>query len=186
MKSVGDALTISAAPPSERAIVARLLQLYQHDFSEFAGAGQSWGEVGGDGLFSYIHLDCYWTEERRKPLLFRVGGKLAGFAFISGWSPSGDAVDWCMSEFFVMRKYRRCGIGRDAAHRIIGDHPGVWEIAIASYNLPAAAFWMNAVSGLASHDIKELTGDGTRWAGPILRLIPKQHPSAGSNDPPSP
>jgi len=175
MKSNHDTLKVSVALASEREILARLMQLYQHDFSEFARADQSWGDVDADGLFSYIYLDTYWVEERRKPFLFRVNDKLAGFAFINGWSNSGRAVDWCMSEFFVMRKYRRCGLGRDAAHWIIRGHPGVWEIPVASYNLPAAAFWKNVVAGLASHDIEELTGDGKRWSGPILRLTPKRH-----------
>jgi predicted acetyltransferase len=173
MESIGNALKISAALASEQAIMSRLMQLYQHDFSEFARADQSWGDVDDDGLFSYIYLDSYWTEDRRKPLLFRVNDKLAGFAFLSSWSHSGAAVDWCMSEFFTMRKYRRCGFGRHAACQIIRGHPGVWEIPIASYNLPAAAFWKNAVAWLANHDIEGFTGDGTRWSGPILRLTPK-------------
>jgi len=176
MKSIRDALKVSAALASERGILARLMQLYQHDFSEFARADQSWGDVDADGLFSYIYLDTNWAEERRKPFVFRVNGRLAGFAFINGWSNSGRAVDWCMSEFFVMRKYRRCGFGRDAAQWIMRDHPGVWEIPIASYNRPAAPFWMKVVACLASYDIEELTGDGIRWSGPILRLTPKQRP----------
>ena len=128
----------------QKPIMSRLMQLYQHDFSEFARA------VDDDGLFSYIYLDSYWTEDC--------------------WSHSGAAVDWCMSEFFVMRKYRRCGIGRDAACQIICGHPGVWEIPIASYNLPAAAFWKNAVACLANHDIE---GAHRRWC-PMVR----SHPSA--------
>lgn len=173
MESIGNALKISVALASEQAIVARLMQLYQHDFSEFARVDQSWGDVDDHGLFSYIYLDSQWTEERRKPFLFRVNDRLAGFAFINDWSASGRAVDWCMSEFFVMRKYRRCGIGQDAADQIIRGHPGVWEIPIASYNLPAAAFWKNVVACLANHNVEELTGDRVRWSGPILRLTPK-------------
>jgi predicted acetyltransferase len=174
MKSISDACTISPAVASERDVVARLMQLYQHDFSEFAHADQSWGDADDDGLFSYIYLDCYWAEERRKPFLFRVSNKLAGFAFINCWSPSGRPVDWCMSEFFVMRKYRRCGLGSHAVNQIIRTHPGIWEIAVASYNLPALAFWRHAVACLASHDVEELPDNDTGWSGPVFRLIPKQ------------
>lgn len=81
-----------------------------------------------------------------------------------------------------MRKYRRCGLGAHAARQIIRSHPGVWEIPILSCNLPAQAFWPNAVAGLAGYDVEELSGDGERWSGPILRLVPKQdsHPKQTS------
>jgi predicted acetyltransferase len=174
MQSFHDMIKVSPALASEHPVVARLMQLYQHDFSEFAQAGQSWGDVDDDGLFSYIYLDSYWVETGRKPFLFRADGKLAGFALINDWSYSERAVDWSMAEFFVMRKYRRCGIGRDAASQIIRSHRGVWEIGIAQYNLPAVPFWRNAVASLTSHNIEELAGDGKRWSGPILRLSPKE------------
>jgi predicted acetyltransferase len=150
------------------------MQLYLHDFSEFARGDPAWGEVDQDGLFSYIYLESYWTEEQRKPLIFRVNGKLAGFALINDWSATGRTVDWCVSEFFVMRRYRLCGLGRQAAHQIIHTYPGVWEIAVVSYNLPAVAFWKKVAVSVESHEIEELAGDGIRWSGPIFRLSPKQ------------
>lgn len=174
MSSIPDALEITAAQPSEQVIVARLMQLYQHDFSEFARTDLTWGDVGADGLFSFIYLESYWAEERRKPFLFRVNGKLIGFAFINDWSASGRPVDWCMSEFFVMRKYRRSKLGSRAASQVVRKHRGVWEIPISSYNHPALAFWVAVSAGVVSHGIEELKGDGVRWSGPILRLTPRE------------
>jgi predicted acetyltransferase len=174
MQLFHDTVKVSPAPASERPVVARLMQLYQHDFSEFAQADQSWGDVDDNGLFSYTYLDSYWVETRRKPFLFRANGKLAGFALINDWSYSERHADCSMAEFFVMRKYRRCGVGRYAASQIIRSHPGVWEIGIAHYNLPAMAFWRSAVACLTSHNVEELTGNGTRWSGPILRLSARE------------
>lgn len=107
--------------------------------------------------------------------MFRLNGKLTGFAFVNDWSPSGRPVDWCMSEYFVLRKYRRSGIGTHAARGIIAAYPGVWEIAIASFNAPAQIFWRNILSRLM-YEVEELSGDGVSWSGPIFRLTARQRP----------
>jgi hypothetical protein len=39
------------AGPDRRDTIANLMQLYQHDFSEFAEIGTRHGEVGEDGRF---------------------------------------------------------------------------------------------------------------------------------------
>src|SRR5688572_5313813 len=82
-------LKVAVASVLEQPVVARLMQLYLHDFSEFAQLDPSHGDVDDDGLFPYPWLDLYWTEKKREPFLFRVDGRLAGFALIGGWSASG-------------------------------------------------------------------------------------------------
>ena len=54
-------LDVSIAAETEKQILGRLIQLYKHDFSEFAKVGEPYGEIGDDGLFKYDHLDSYWT-----------------------------------------------------------------------------------------------------------------------------
>jgi predicted acetyltransferase len=163
-------IEIRAAAVAERPIVERLLQLYCYDFSEFAGLGSGHGRVDAGGRFAYPRLDLYWSEEGREALLLRVGSDLAGFVFINRWSPSGEPVDHAIAEFFVMRKYRRAGIGAEMARRIVQARPGIWEIAVAAYNTPALAFWRRAIAGLGLAEIEERSGDGKRWSGPIFRF----------------
>lgn len=163
-------IEIREAAAGERPIVERLLQLYSHDFSGFAGVGSVHGRVDAEGWFPYPWLDLYWTEEGRQALLLRVNGDLAGFVLLNRWSPSGEPVDRAIAEFFVMRKYRRAGIGTQVAHRILRAEPGLWEIAVADYNGPALAFWRRAIGGLGLADVQERRGDGKRWSGPIFRF----------------
>ena len=163
---------VSPVPVAEKPIIARLLQLYMHDFSEFARAGDPNGDVYEDGAFRYPHLDSYWEDAGREPLLFRVDGKIAGFAFVSGWSASGLATDYSIAEFFVLRKYRRAGIGKRAAIEIISRRPGIWEIPVAQANRPALAFWRSVVASMDGFQVEELAGDGQRWTGPIQRITP--------------
>ncbi|MCR9221268.1 MAG: GNAT family N-acetyltransferase [Alphaproteobacteria bacterium] len=164
--------SIDRAAREEEPIVGRLLQLYLHDFSTFATPGQPYGDVGADGLFDYPILESYWMASDREPLLFRTEGRLAGFALINAVAPSGAAVDHAMAEFFILRKYRRCGLGMRAAREILRARPGVWEIGVAAYNAPAIAFWRSALGGLDDWAVRELSGDGARWRGPIFRLRP--------------
>src|SRR5204862_2827993 len=98
-RRVTDRLRVDLATIEERDVVARLLELYAHDFSERNGV-----DVRDDGTYGYRYLDAYWTEPDRHPLLFRVDGRLAGLALVR----TGPPID--MAEFFVLRKYRRGGV----------------------------------------------------------------------------
>jgi predicted acetyltransferase len=166
-------LGIVVARPAEKPIVARLVQFYLHDFSEFASVGSPYGDVDGSGAFVMENLDTYWSEAGRMAMLFRVEGYLAGFAMVNQWSPSGAPVDHSVAEFFVMRKYRRSGIGRRAAHEILRRYLGIWEVNVAHYNGPAQEFWRRALANVPGYTAQALQGDGARWTGPIYRLTPE-------------
>ena len=164
------------AEVADRATLVRLLQLYLYDFSAFAKADEPCGDVGEDGSFAYDHFESYWSNDRREPLLLRSDCQLVGFALINDWSASGCAVDYCMAEFFVLRKYRRAGIGASAAHEIIAQRPGVWEVPVVHYNKPALSFWRSVTASTPGQAIKEVAGDGIRWSGMILRIVPNLTP----------
>lgn len=94
-------LEVVVAAPEEQPILARLMELYVHDFSEFLQV-----EIRDDGLFGYPHFSRYWTEPDRRPLLIRVSGKLAGFVLIRRHEPEKL---WDVAEFFVLRGHRNAG-----------------------------------------------------------------------------
>jgi predicted acetyltransferase len=50
-----------------------------------------------------------------------------------------------MSEFFVMRKYRREGVGRTAARELFASFPGSWLVHEVPGNDAATAFWRDAI-----------------------------------------
>ncbi|WP_282605118.1 GNAT family N-acetyltransferase [Pelagibius sp. Alg239-R121] len=155
-------LQIAKATIVEKPAVARMLQLYLHDFSEFAKVGEPYGEIGNDGTFQYEHFDSYWNEAEREALLLRVNGHIAGFVLVNQWSASSLGTDNSMAEFFVLRKYRRSGIGKLVASKIIRQRSGKWEIPVADYNQPALAFWRSVVSSLEHYSHEEIPGDGRR------------------------
>ncbi|HXL88138.1 MAG TPA: GNAT family N-acetyltransferase [Streptosporangiaceae bacterium] len=118
----------------DRTVIRRLLQLYHYDFSEFDG-----GDVNPHGEYLHPYFDEYWTDSARKALLFRADGALAGFALVFTGSPHDIA------EFFVMRKYRRCGVGTQAAAVLFDRFPGRWTVRQQLANPAATAFWRTAI-----------------------------------------
>lgn len=82
-------LEILPALPEQQTILANLLELYIHDFSEFRKM-----ELGTDGRFGYPNLPLYWHESGRHPLLVRMDGGLIGFALVREGRKS-PAVDRC-------------------------------------------------------------------------------------------
>jgi predicted acetyltransferase len=91
---------------------------------------------------------------------------------INSHSHSGRLVDRNMGEFFVMRKYRRCGVASAAVRTILTRYPGRWEAAIMQRNTAAQAFWPRAVAATPGvRDLATLQGDGVNWTGPILSFV---------------
>lgn len=128
----GDPVNVQvfAAGPGDKPVMRRLLEFYRYDFSEFDGS-----DVDEHGAFGYRFLDLYWTEEGRHPFLFKVDGRWAGLALVR----SGPPLD--MAEFFVLRKFRRSGIGREAARALFARFPGAWTVRQQRSNPVASTFW---------------------------------------------
>lgn len=164
-------VVLEPARRDQKQVIANLIQLYTHDFSEHWTGGPN-GELGEEGLFEpYDYLDAYWTEPGRVPLLVRVDGRLAGFVLVNDHAHSGRAVDRNVAEFFIVRKHRRGGVGTTAAHAVFDLYPGTWEAAVVRRNMPALAFWRRAVSAHPKvSDIEEMDVAGPDWNGPILRF----------------
>jgi predicted acetyltransferase len=166
-------LSVARAEPNERPLIEGLFQFYIYDFSEFEPAGSDRFDLDAEARFDpYPMLDQYWSDATCIPLLIRVGGKLAGFALINAFAHSGETTDRGMAEFFILRKFRRSGLGAAAAGEILRRYPGRWEIAIARRNLPAIAFWPRVVGGLAFvRELKTLDMDEDLWRGPVLQFV---------------
>jgi predicted acetyltransferase len=154
-------LEIFPALPEQQPILANLLELYIHDFTELQKM-----ELGPDGRFGYPNLPLYWREPGRHPLLIRMDGELLGFALVkTGSEISGSGSVWDMAEFFVLRGYRGRGIGTEIAHEIWKRFPGPWEIRVMQSNRSAHRFWQRAITrfkGKTTHS-RLVEKDGKSW-----------------------
>jgi len=135
-------IEIIAATLEQETILANLLELYAHDFSEFHHI-----ELGADGRFGYKHLPLYWEEPDRHPYLVKIDGKLAGFVLVKrGPGVSGNENVWDVAEFFIVRGYRRRGLGMKVAHEVWRRYPGRWEVRVMESNHSAKVFWERTIT----------------------------------------
>jgi predicted acetyltransferase len=149
------------ATPEQEPILANLLELYIHDFSEFLPV-----ELGPNGRFHYPDLPLYWSDPDRYPFVINTDGKLAGLAFVKKeLSPDSAGAVWDVVEFFIVRAHRRRGIGLNAARKLWVRLPGPWQVRVMQSNGPACAFWQTAIQSFAGKLIDPLTieNHGQKW-----------------------
>jgi predicted acetyltransferase len=152
---------VVTATPEQEPILANLLELYVHDFSEFLDL-----DIGEDGRFGYPSLPLYWSEPDRHPFLIWADGKLAGLALVKrGSAISGSESVWDMAEFFVLRGCRGRGVGTLAAHQFWRRFPGAWQVRVMQRNVPARLFWTRAISTFAGETIhpRRIERNGEPW-----------------------
>jgi predicted acetyltransferase len=154
-------IEVILAAPEQKPILANVLELYAHDFSEFHDIA-----IGEDGRFGCSSLPLYWNEPDRYPFLVRSGGQLAGLVLVKkGSEVSGNQSVWDVAEFFVIRGCRRRGIGTRTVHEVWMQFPGLWEVRVMQSNVSACRFWERAVSLFAGETIHPVRIDkgGERW-----------------------
>ncbi|TVY10450.1 GNAT family N-acetyltransferase [Paenibacillus cremeus] len=158
-------VTIQLAAYEEKSVLRQLLELYKYDFSEY----DSSLDMNEHVRYEYKYLDHYWTEERRSPFLVRVDGKLAGFALVWQFDQTAEGVPmYSMAEFFVMKKYRRTGLGKQVACHLFGRFEGLWIVKQVEENLPARQFWQTVIAEHTGGQYEVVREDG--WDGPIHRF----------------
>ena len=75
-------------------------------------------DVNEKGLYGYEYLDCYFEEK----------------------------TDCCLSEFFIMNKYRRKGYGKEAVFQVLNMHHGKWQLKRHPHNIGSVHFWNNVIA----------------------------------------
>jgi predicted acetyltransferase len=150
----------------QQPILANLLEIYAHDFSEFYDL-----DLGPDGKFCYVPLPLYWTDPARHPFLVKVDSHLAGFVLVKLLVKKGSDLSakdsvWDVAEFFITRRYRRRGIGTKIAHEVWSRFPGPWQVRVLQSNISAQEFWSSAISTFTGKtvDPEPLEKDGERWS----------------------
>ena len=151
-------LVLNPATAAEAPLLANLLELYIHELSDVFKL-----DVGPEGRFGYAKLPLYFSEpERRFPILFRVAGKLAGFALITRGSPASDDPNVLdVAEFFVLRRFRRAGVGGCAAALLWDRQPASWVLRVSSGNAAGRAFWTPTIANYSAGRYRETERPGT-------------------------
>jgi len=152
-------LEMQTAHIADKPVLRNLLQLCLHDYSEFNGE-----DVDEHGIFNYDYLDNYWTEAGRYAYLARVDGKLAGFVLVGQLDPA--KAEYLISEFFILRKYRRQGLGKRMAFWVFEHFRGDWMVSQEACNLDAQAFWRKIIAEYTAGSFTDGFRNDSDWTGP--------------------
>ena len=129
------------ATAADLPVVKNLVRYYIYDMSEYMG----W-PCRPNGIYDGCdNIESYWTEQRRHAFMFRDGRELSGFAMVRG-DHEKDEIDYSIAEFFVLRKFRREGVGERTSRQLFDRFPGRWMVAQLAANDPALAFWRRVIS----------------------------------------
>lgn len=136
--------TLRALRAADVPIVRRLVQLYIYDL-----VGARWG-VEADGTYAPPRWHRqFWRRDHRHHFVMRVNGRPAGFALVRELPSVDNAPTREMAEFFVLRTYRRRGVGTRAARALFARFPGRWELSVLTWNATARPFWRRIIRRVA-------------------------------------
>jgi predicted acetyltransferase len=142
-------LSVAKLGPDSEVILRNLFQHYLHDMAE-------WFQLDTQADGSYAYDTSYIWKKGYDAYLAKVGDSIAGFALI------GSAAEWLgdfgahdMREFFVIRRFRRRGLGHSLATFLWNERPGEWLVRVLEANVPAVQFWRTAISTYSPASYKE-------------------------------
>ena len=134
-------IKITPASIEQQSVIAQLYELYTYEMTDLADF-----DINVSGYYGYSDLPLYWNTPNRYPYLIWVSNKLAGFVLIQRGSPIDDNPNiWDVAEFFIMRKFRKKGIGQFVAQSLWTTHKGSWQVRVWENNTTAYQFWNNAI-----------------------------------------
>jgi len=167
-------IDIHEAHGRDEQVIANLVRFYVYDMSDCGGwdcpETGLWG--GCDDLPQYWgrppeNARDRWPDGwRGLPFVVRVDGRLAGFALVRQIADDPPAFD--MGEFFILRRYRRRGVGRHVACRLFDRFPGRWQVRQLPENDPAVAFWREVIWDYTHGEFEDFTGLGDRHCNAYL------------------
>ena len=130
--------------PEHATLIRNLYQFYAYESSDWE---QEDVEVDGRFYIHDEHLERYWQEPQWSANLILVDGFIAGFLLIERSElPGIDALE--LADLFVLKKYRRLGIGRALATQVLTSGEGNWLVRFYGQDETAAAFWRTVLDKL--------------------------------------
>jgi predicted acetyltransferase len=130
--------------PEHAALIANLYQFYAYESSDWE---QEDVEVDGRFYIHEEHLARYWEDPQWSANLLLVDGFIAGFLLIEGSElPGIDALE--LADLFILKRYRRKGIGRAIATQVLSSGEANWLVRFYDQDEVSQAFWRTVLDNL--------------------------------------
>ena len=144
-------MDVTLVEATDMDIVLNLFTYYLYDMSEYTG----W-PVDERGHYPSEPqrgmLEPYWQREDHFPFLIQVDGETAGFSMLRRFPAEPEWYD--VGQFFVLRKFKRQGVGQAAFDLSVSRFPGRWITRVLTNNTGALAFWEKAIHQRANGPVQ--------------------------------
>jgi predicted acetyltransferase len=129
-------LEICPRREEDKTVIWNLFQFYCYDTST---EDECDVEESGTYSLSPKYFAQYWTLPTWSARLLRWEGAVAGFALLE----DSDALPGGMelADLFVMRRFRRHGIGREVVSYFMSERKLPWTVVVFDEAVEAKAFW---------------------------------------------
>lgn len=154
---------LRSATWADRIPIYRMLDLYQHDLSDI------WDQdLDAHGEYGYL-LDEYFEQPESRACVITVEGRYAGFALVVPRPVLPGAQHW-LEQYFIVKKYRRRGIGKNAAMALFDALPGQWQVGQMPRNHAGQAFWREVIRSYTRGNYTESTVTTDDWQGVLQQF----------------
>ena len=141
-------------------VLQNLFEHYLHDMAEWFGF-----DTQEDGAYSYP-TGQIWDQGCDVFIAYSAVTPIA-FALVDSAGsrvPGSKARD--LKEFFVVRRYRRDGVGKAFAAYVWDQCPGPWLVRVYQGNRPALPFWRNVIAEYSAGEFQEnlFDAEGRAWS----------------------
>ena len=162
---------IRAQTAEEQHIVRNLFVAYFYDLSQFDDnliineyGLPMWLPFGLPGPKTAEECATYnwWIRDKCLLYVIRVDGQPAGFAIVlADRNHLTPEVEYELMDFYIAPRYRRQGVGGQAAQQVFDAHRGNWQLFELDRNEPARRFWQNTLTDYTGGNFTNLD-EGTQ------------------------
>lgn len=146
--------TVRKATAEQKGNIAKKLELYIHELEDFLGI-----DTSEDDITDPHNLDMYWEEDDHHPFLIYLNEECIGFALINKKTKLLTGAH-AFNEFFLLKRHRGKGIGKEVALQIFNQFPGEWEIREREKDTSLIHFWRNVIRTYVHNNYSEQYLDG--------------------------
>ncbi|PSS57764.1 GNAT family N-acetyltransferase [Pseudomonas sp. BBP2017] len=144
MPSIPFTVELLQTAPDQAELIRNLYQFYAYESSDWE---QEDVEVDGRFYIHEEHLIRYWQEPQWSANLILVDGFIAGFLLIERSEFAAlNALE--LADLFILKRYRRKGIGRAIASQVLMSGESDWLVRFYDQDETAQAFWRTVLDNL--------------------------------------
>ncbi|MCX7114450.1 MAG: GNAT family N-acetyltransferase [Gammaproteobacteria bacterium] len=146
------ALRLVPASIDDCSVMQNMAAYYAYDVSEY----MKWKQENDGTANIGIDFSKYFQKDNTFPFMIKYHDELAGFVIVDD-QVSDPSNDFSIAQFFILRKFTGCGIGRHIAFQCFDTFHGKWEVFVMPGNEGAYRFWRKIIRFYTRQQCKEYT-----------------------------